>query len=464
LSYGSGTVNTLSGTTLTYGTVNGTNGNFDSVSANSGSIGNMSVTGTAGLNRLSSSNGNVTNLDVTTGNINSGEANSASGTSVSSSGTSTFDELDSNRIDTNSFKGQTVEASSGSASGNASTGSVSASNLTVNNRLQTNVVESDNSSVGNASASQLAIQETLNASGINVTLASFNNANIGSVSGSNLSVDTVSANQFSGGSYTSNDDFYTPQSSVNNNHLLITEQRNKLDHCMDVTEYCLPQTPSVDVSCPSCTAFGNRSSFSSTITGTISDCRQGCSYRWTTSGSNLNFTGCTSGTVSKGSTASPSCNVSASVAPQASATGTATLIVTNSHYSDRVASDSVNIRYDNRTPIDPFKEVTAGCFVDTTAFDTARPNSCMANGWPNNTYTALLSVGEYLGREHFQFNILSDWDISWTGDCTGNSYSCKFDFTPGTGDQNYSSTVSVRHKPSGETRTFNVTIRFHTLE
>ena len=464
LSYGSGTVNTLSGTTLTYGTVNGTNGNFDSVSANSGSIGNMSVTGTAGLNRLSSSNGNVTNLDVTTGNINSGEANSASGTSVSSSGTSTFDELDSNRIDTNSFKGQTVQASSGSTSGNASAGFVSASNLTVNNRLQTNVVESDNSSVGNASASQLAIQETLNASGINVTLASFNNANIGSVSGSNLSVDTVSANQFSGGSYTSNDDFYTPQSSVNNNHLLITEQRNKLDHCMDVTEYCLPQTPSVDVSCPSCTAFGNSSSFSSTITGIISDCRQGCSYRWTTSGSNLNFTGCKSGTVSKGSTASPSCNVSASVAPQASATGTATLIVTNSHYSDRVASDSVNIRYDNRTPIDPFKEVTAGCYVDTAAFDQARPNSCMANGWPNNTYKAILSVGEYLGAENYQFYTTSDWAIAWSGDCTSSSWQCSMSFTPGTGDQNYSSTVSVRHKPSGETRTFNVTIRFHTLE
>ncbi|MFQ3230011.1 MAG: hypothetical protein ACI9DO_001376 [Reinekea sp.] len=464
LSYGSGTVNTLSGTTLTYGTVNGTNGNFNSVSANSGSIGNMSVTGTAGLNRLSSSNGNVTNLDVTTGNINSGEANSASGTSVSSSGTSTFDELDSNRIDTNSFKGQTVQASSGSTSGNASAGFVSASNLTVNNRLQTNVVESDNSSVGNASASQLAIQETLNASGINVTLASFNNANIGSVSGSNLSVDTVSANQFSGGSYTSNDDFYTPQSSVNNNHLLITEQRNKLDHCMDVTEYCLPQTPSVDVSCPSCTAFGNRSSFSSTITGIISDCRQGCSYRWTTSGSNLNFTGCKSGTVSKGSTASPSCNVSASVAPQASATGTATLIVTNSHYSDRVASDSVNIRYDNRTPIDPFKEVTAGCYVDTAAFDQARPNSCMANGWPNNTYKAILSVGEYLGAENYQFYTTSDWAIAWSGDCTSSSWQCSMSFTPGTGDQNYSSTVSVRHKPSGETRTFNVTIRFHTLE
>ena len=88
----------------------------------------------------------------------------------------------------------------------------------------------------------------------------------------------------------------------------------------------------------------------------------------------------------------------------------------------------------------------------------------MANGWPNNTYKAILSVGEYLGAENYQFYTTSDWAIAWSGDCTSSSWQCSMSFTPGTGDQNYSSTVSVRHKPSGETRTFNVTIRFHTLE
>ncbi|MDC9514465.1 hypothetical protein PSH47_15835 [Pseudoalteromonas sp. CST5] len=464
LSYGSGTVNTLSGNTLTYGTVSGTNGNFDSVSANSGSIGNMSVTGTAGLNRLSSSNGNVTNLDVTTGNINSGEANSASGTSVSSSGTSTFSELDSNRIDTNSFKGQTVQASSGSTSGNASAGSVSASNLTVNNRLQTNVIESNSSSVGNASASKLTVLGALSASGINVTTANFNTGSIASVSGTSANYNTVTGNQFNGGSFTSNDDFYTSQSSVNNNHLLITEQRSKLDNCVDVTKYCIPQTPSVNLTCSSCNSAAARSSFSGTATGSISGCRQGCSYSWVTSGSGLSFSGCSGGTIAKGGSASPSCRVSSSLGPQESASGSIQLIVTNSHYTSRTASDSVNVSYTNTTPNDPFRSVTAGCYVDTAAFDQARPNSCMANGWPDKTYKAILSVGEYLGIENYQFYTTSDWTIAWSGDCTSSQWQCVMSFTPGTGDQNYSSTVSVRHKATGETRNFSVTVRFHTLE
>lgn len=464
LLYGSGTVNTLSGNTLTYGTVNGTNGNFDSVSANSGSIGNMGVTGTAGLNRLSSSDGDVTNLDVTTGNINNGEANSASGTSVSSSGTSTFDELDSNRIDTNSFKGQTVQASSGSTSGNASAGSLSASNLTVNNRLQTNIIESNSSSVGNASASKLTVLGALSASGINVTTANFNTGNIASVSGTSANYNTVTANQFNGGSYTSNDDFYTSRSSVNNNHLLITEQRSKLDNCVDVTKYCIPETPSVNLTCSSCNSAAARSSFSGTATGSISGCRQGCSYSWVTSGSGLSFSGCSGGTIAKGGSASPSCRVSSSLGPQESASGSIELVVTNSHYTSRSASDNVGVSYTNTTPNDPFRNVEAGCYVDTAAFDRARPNTCMSSGWPNNSYVAIMSVGEYLGTENFQFYTNSDWDVSWEGACNSSSYQCRLEYTPGTGDRTYTSTATVLHKSTGEERTFNVTVRFNTLE
>jgi len=459
LSYGTGTVNTLSGTTLTYGTVNGTNGNFDSVSANSGSIGNMSVTGTAGLNRLSSSNGNVTNLDVTTGNINSGEANSASGTSVSSSGTSTFDELDSNRIDTNSFKGQTVQASSGSASGNASAGSVSASNLTVNNRLQTNVIESNSSSLGNASASKLTVLGALSASGINVTTANFNTGNIASVSGTSANYNTVTANQFSGGSFTSNDDFYTSQSSVNNNHLLITEQRSKLDNCVDVTKYCIPETPSVNLTCSSCNSAGARSSFSGTATGSISGCRQGCSYSWITSGSGLSFSGCNGGTIAKGGSASPSCRVSSSLGPQESASGSIQLVVTNSHYTSRTASDSVNVSYTNTTPNDPFRNVSIGCYVDTTAYDYATRNSC-GNIITKNE-EVVFSAGDSQPYGSFSFINPSDWQVTWSGDCVSNNSGCTIGVPVPfrqEGDK-YSATASVKHLPSGQTKTVTVTAR-----
>jgi len=450
LSYGTGTVNTLSGTTLTYGTVNGTNGNFDSVSANSGSIGNMSVTGTAGLNRLSSSNGNVTNLDVTTGNINSGEANSASGTSVSSSGTSTFDELDSNRIDTNSFKGQTVQASSGSASGNASAGSVSASNLTVNNRLQTNVIESNSSSLGNASASKLTVLGALSASGINVTTANFNTGNIASVSGTSANYNTVTANQFSGGSFTSNDDFYTSQSSVNNNHLLITEQRSKLDNCVDVTKYCIPETPSVNLTCSSCNLADARSNFSGTATGSITGCRQGCSYRWVTSGSGLNFSACIGGTIAKGGSASPSCSLSSSLGPQESASGSIELVVTNSHYTSRAASDSVSVSYTNTTPNDPFNSFKYGCWVDTLAFDRASYSSCYGLVEFPKLGQANFSVGDYLGRENYRFSNPAEWDVVWSGGCTGTGGRCT---TGGVGD--IIATATVTHLPTGRSKTFS---------
>ena len=334
----------------------------------------------------------------------------------------------------------------------------------MNNRLQTNVIESNSSSVGNASASKLTVLGALSASGINVTTANFNTGSIASVSGTSANYNTVTGNQFNGGSFTSNDDFYTSQSSVNNNHLLITEQRSKLDNCVDVTKYCIPQTPSVNLTCSSCNSAAARSSFSGTATGSISGCRQGCSYSWVTSGSGLSFSGCSGGTIAKGGSASPSCRVSSSLGPQESASGSIQLIVTNSHYTSRTASDSVNVSYTNTTPNDPFRSVTAGCYVDTAAFDQARPNSCMANGWPDKTYKAILSVGEYLGIENYQFYTTSDWTIAWSGDCTSSQWQCVMSFTPGTGDQNYSSTVSVRHKATGETRNFSVTVRFHTLE
>ena len=410
----------------------------------------MSVTGTAGLNRLSSSNGNVTNLDVTTGNINSGEANSASGTSVSSSGTSTFDELDSNRIDTNSFKGQTVQASSGSTSGNASAGSVSASNLTVSNRLQTNVIESNSSSVGNASASKLTVLGALSASGINVTTANFNTGNIASVSGTSANYNTVTANQFSGGSFTSNDDFYTSQSSVNNNHLLITEQRSKLDNCVDVTKYCIPETPSVNLTCSSCNLADARSNFSGTATGSITGCRQGCSYRWVTSGSGLNFSACSCGTIANGGSASPSCSLSSSLGPQESASGSIELVVTNSHYTSIAASDSVSVSYTNTTPNDPFNSFKYGCWVDTLAFDRASYSSCYGLVEFPKLGQANFSVGDYLGRENYRFSNPAEWDVVWSGCCTGTGGRCT---TGGVGD--IIATATVTHLPTGRSKTFS---------
>lgn len=88
----------------------------------------------------------------------------------------------------------------------------------------------------------------------------------------------------------------------------------------------------------------------------------------------------------------------------------------------------------------------------------------MTTGWPGDTYRVLFSAGESLGREHYEFDNVSDWTIRWSGDCTGTSYVCGADMATSTGDTSIRSTVSITHKATGETRTFTVTARFMTLE
>ena len=333
LSFGSGNVNVLNGKAVTYTNVNGTNGSFNRLSANNGTISHMNVTGSS--------------------------ATLASGNIVSVSGNSAFVSLVSDSIDTTSFRGNAVTASGGSASSNAFVGAISATDLNVSNRLETNVIEANSSSLGNASASSFSISGQLTATGINTTTASFDNATIESVNGSSANYNAISASQFNGGSYTSNDDFYTAISSVNKNYLLIDEQKHKLDHCVDVTKFCLPETPSVSLSCPTCNSFAERTSFSGVATASISGCRQGCSYQWVTSGSDLNFSGCTEGTIEQGGSASPSCRVSTTLGPQESASGSIKIVVTNSHYTNETASDSVSESYLNTTPIFVLSNVVA---------------------------------------------------------------------------------------------------------
>lgn len=464
LNYNFGTIDSLSGITISYVNINGTNGYFDSLSSNSAVIDNMNVTGSATFNDLSSSRADITNLEVSNGYINSGETNRATGNSITSTGVSTFDVLESDRIDTETFYGKTVEANTGSVSGDVSVDSITVDNLTVNNLLKTNIIESNYSSLGDASADQLTVANELRASNINVTTANITTSSIDDLNGTDASFNTITANRFIGGSFASDDDFYTPVSSVNKNHILITEQRDLLDNCVDVTKYCLPETPSVSLSCSSCNSAAARSSFSGTATGVISGCRQGCTYNWVLSGSGLNFSNCNSGSVPKGGSANPSCRVSTSLGPQESATGSIKLVVTNSHYTSRSSSDSVGVSYTNTTPNDPFRNVTAGCYVDTDAWDEARPNSCIATGWPSETFGAILSVGEYKGSADYLFYRPSDWEFEWSGDCSSRISQCSFNFSPGTGDKSYSASVFIRHKATGETRNFSVTVRFFTLE
>ena len=455
-SFLSGLIRVLNGNTLTYRNVNGTTGNFINLSSNNGTIANMGVTGNSSFNILDSNNGNVTTLTATNGNIVTGVTKTASGNSITVSGTSSFGVLDSDRIDTNSFSGNSVTADNGSVSGNALVGTLSVTNLNVSNRLQTNIIDSSTSSLGNASASRFSISGRLVASGINTSTASFDNAVIQSASGNNANYNTVSANRFNGGAFTSNDDFYTPISSVNKNYLLIDEQKNKLDNCVDVTKFCLPETPSVNVICPTCKSSAARSSFSGVATASISGCRQGCTYRWITSGSGLSFSGCTSGSIAQGGSASPSCRVSTSLGPQESASGNIQIIVTNSHYTSEVSSDSVTVSYANTTPNNPFIDVKAGCWIDTAAFDVARNGVCSAFSRPGASVN--FSAGEYLGRENFEFTNASLWRFSWSGDCSGSGSRCRTNLRTASGEHLLDASVRIEHISSGIVRNYSVKV------
>ena len=375
LSYGSGTINNLSGNSLTYGTVNGTNingsnGNFTNLStqgltASSATINNLTVNGVSNLNQVnanraditagyfntvsadtvSGTTGNFTNLSATNANIGSGVVINASGDTVTSTGNASFNTLNSTNVSANTVNGGDVTATSGSVSGNANVNNLSASNLTVSNKLQTANITSNTSSLGSASATSFVVSGGVSVQGVNVYTANITTANINTVTGTNANYNTVTANAFSGGAFTSNDDFYTAVSSVNNNYLLIDEQKNKLDNCMYVSKYCIPKAPVIsNVSCPTCSDNAPVTNFSATISAKISECQRGCNYSWSynsVSGS------CVAGTISKGSTKTVLCNISATLAPQEGLTDVVTLTATNSKNSSYSTSVNVNVDWFN---------------------------------------------------------------------------------------------------------------------
>lgn len=146
-------------------------------------------------------------------------------------------------------------------------------------------------------------------------------------------------------SNTNNIDRINP--SIQSAQININTLNNQLANCMDVTQFCHPQDPSVNLSCSGCSDSSTRTYFSATVAGYISDCRQGCSYRWELVG--INGT-CNTGTVARGGSKNISCNINATAENGTTVNGSAKLIVTNTHYSTKKASDSEAIRWSNTTP------------------------------------------------------------------------------------------------------------------
>ena len=315
------------------------------VTADSASMQNL------GFRQGSGVDWSYTNVQTSQINANNSNVGAASGTTANYSG----------QVRGGSFVGGSASFSSLSSSGNVSGGNfygnnfiTGSSSVTANKSLigtntsninsNTTKISSNTSSISSNTAkissnsgqiSSNASQITSNAS--QITSNASNIANNTSKINANSTKITSNANSISA----IDGDVTSARSDLN----VLT---NKLVNCMDVTQYCYPQTPSVSTSCSGCLASGQRSSFSAVVSANITACRQGCSYTWSISGVSGS---CASGNIPKGGSANITCNISKSnVGAGETITGSVSITVKNSHYTSRTDSDSESVSWGNTTP------------------------------------------------------------------------------------------------------------------
>jgi len=329
----------------------------------------------------------VTNtLQSDSANIYSGKVINATGGVINISGDSDFDVLVSENIETDKFKTNKGIASSGSVSGEAKIRKVNVKNLIISNELNTEKLKSTTSSLGSASSSKLGISDSLTSSKALGSVLDISTSQFIKLKAVNASFSTVNGNVFTGRDFQTTDDFYTSVSSVNKNFDLITDQQQILDNCMYVTEFCLPQTPKIDISCVNCISSKSSESFSATITAVISQCRQGCSYSW----SKTAFNGyCPSGSISAGSSKTVSCTVTGSASAESLKTGSVSITASNSLKSSLSTTKSVSIRWSNTQPAEP-----VGCFYDAN----------------NQVYTEQDESSDYGDNERYDEVTIYTWD------------------------------------------------------
>ena len=252
------------------------------------------------------------------------------------------------------------------------------------------------------------------------------------------------------------------ESRLNSSEAELGKWKTRLDKCMYSTQYCFPQTPDADVTCSNCNVNSSRQSFSSTIYGSVGDCRQGCSYYWQTSGSGLNFSNCSSGSVSKGGSASPSCRVSASVGSGQTKSGSAKLVVKNSHYTNRSRTAQQSISYENTTSDVNMNDVKGGCVWQPSSRQTTDGSCHTSGGDPNQLFWVIFSVGEYIERE-YKFRNRDEWTVTWAGDCSDTGNLCQINHRNSGGGRTYTTTANIRHKTTGKTKSITLVASFNSL-
>ncbi|MGP5159787.1 hypothetical protein [Pseudoalteromonas prydzensis] len=173
--------------------------------------------------------------------------------------------------------------------------------------------------------------------------------------------------------------------------------QDRLDKCMYQTQYCIPQDPTLSLTCSDCTQAKPQSSFSATASATISACRQGCSYSWVVSSTFSKMSGtCLSGTIAKGGSATPTCKITKStISPQQTETGEIRINVQNSHYTDRSDSKYVNVSFKNTTVPRPIVNTScSGCeYTGMASSVSALVSSTITNCPQGCSYSWSISGG-----------------------------------------------------------------------
>jgi hypothetical protein len=348
---GQGSVNNVSGDNVTY--TNGTIGN----------VSGQTATGNRGTFT------NIASVEVSTGvltgqTIAANIADQQNGTANrTSAGAYAMDALNST-----SLYADDVSSDSGSANNVGVTNRTTASNVNANsasgNRFTTSRIVASTSSLGVASASSVAVSGTHSAEDFQ---------------GGDGDFDRVNGSRFDGGSYSSSGDFRSSDSSVNDNYAILKQEKDKLDNCMYVTEYCFPQEPVlINPSCyGDCVKREERKNFSADPEITVSQCKHGCDYSWSL-GNGLSGS-CSSGSVNKRGTKRVSCPVSASLNPEQSLLTSLTITAANARRSDLTDSYTFQINWENETTAKP----PLGDSVSYSCNGSAR-TSCAASATTNN--------------------------------------------------------------------------------
>lgn len=228
----------------------------------------------------------------------------------------------------------------------------------------------------------------------------------------------VSGTNFTGDNFTASD------VGANENQIYqeLMQLQQDLDECMyEGDRPCMPQAPVIsNVSCPSCDLSGERSNFSATMSATVSNCRQGCSFSWAISNT-LSGT-CSAGTVtaSQGSR-NLSCTVSGTLEPQESLTGNVTLTARNSRNSSLATNTARNVSWTNttdpRTPLDDivfavFYYNTGGNYGPSNSGDVVIPllNGKPISEWGNDCSGCVVSYEPLQDMDYF----VADEPWRWT--------------------------------------------------